>query len=244
MKYIFVMFMAFSVMQLTGCSTVGTAIEKRNLEVQSKMSDTVFLEPTANKDKTVYLDFRSTADKPVNLKRVKENIAFGLKNKGYTIVSDLGDANFVIQGNVLSATETDERNPFGAVEAGFGGAAIGGAIGALAASSSWRGAGVGALVGGAAGVVGNALVKDVYFSMVSDVRIKQRLPEGQTASFKQESLSRSGSSSNSVQLRNGTTEWVSYNTRIVTVANQVNLDYEDAQPELENGLIKTTVGVF
>lgn len=243
MKFLLAVVSLAFLAQLTGCSTVGTAIEKRNLEVESKMSDTVFLEPVSASDKTVYIDFRSTADKPINLERVKQNMAFGLKNKGYTVVQDLSQANFLIQGNILSATETNEHNPFSAIQAGFGGAATGATIGALV-GSSWRGAGVGGLIGGAAGVVGNALVKDIYYSMVADVRIKQRLPEGQTVSFTQEAKAKSGSDSSAVQVRNGVTEWLTYNTRIVSVANQVNLDYEDAQPELENGLVVTTVGIF
>ncbi|MDZ7817809.1 MAG: hypothetical protein U5K55_03925 [Aliarcobacter sp.] len=32
---------------MSGCGAATTAIEKRNLEVQTKMSDSVFLEPVA-----------------------------------------------------------------------------------------------------------------------------------------------------------------------------------------------------
>ena len=39
---------------ISGCGAATTAIEKRNLEVQTKMSDTVFLEPVSPEKQIVY----------------------------------------------------------------------------------------------------------------------------------------------------------------------------------------------
>lgn len=45
-----------SALALSGCSAMGTAIKKRNLEVKTQMSETIWLEPSNNK--TVYLQIK------------------------------------------------------------------------------------------------------------------------------------------------------------------------------------------
>ena len=39
---------------MVSCSTMHTVISKRNLDVQTKMSDTIWLEPAAANQKTVF----------------------------------------------------------------------------------------------------------------------------------------------------------------------------------------------
>ena len=45
-------------LMLSGCSAMSTAIKKRNLDVKTQMSQTVWLEPSSQK--TVYLQVRNT----------------------------------------------------------------------------------------------------------------------------------------------------------------------------------------
>ena len=49
---------------LSGCAAASTAVAKCNLDVQTKMSDTIFLDPVAPDERTVYVDLRNTSDKP------------------------------------------------------------------------------------------------------------------------------------------------------------------------------------
>lgn len=53
-----------SALVLSGCSAMGTAIKKRNLEVKTQMSETIWLEPSNNK--TVYLQIKNTSDKDMS----------------------------------------------------------------------------------------------------------------------------------------------------------------------------------
>jgi hypothetical protein len=39
-------------------------------------------------------------------------------------------------------------------------------------------------------------------------------------------------------------DWKTYHTRIVSTANQANLEFEEALPALENGLIRLLAGMF
>lgn len=47
---------------MSGCGSASTAIEKRNLEVQTKISDSVFLEQVSPDKQIVYLRVRNTTD--------------------------------------------------------------------------------------------------------------------------------------------------------------------------------------
>ena len=53
---------AFSVI-LSGCAAVHTSIAKKDLDVQTKMSDTIFLDPVEPDRRIVYLNVRNTSDK-------------------------------------------------------------------------------------------------------------------------------------------------------------------------------------
>lgn len=233
----------FIFLQITGCASVSTAIDKRNLDVQTKMSDTIFLEPVSSEKKTVYFDLRSTTDKNINLDNMRKKIKQNLQNKGYTIVTNIDQANFLVQENILSVAETTEKDAYSAIQSGFGGA-VTGALAGVAINNTGQSAAYGGLIGAAVGVAADAMVDDVYYNMITDLQIKQRLPDGQKVEYTHNADAKSGSSSNMQQTRKGTSDWITYRTRIVSVANQVNLEFEEAQKELEDKLIMTTSGVF
>ncbi|MXF04336.1 complement resistance protein TraT, partial [Escherichia coli] len=49
---------------LSGCGAMSTAIKKRNLEVKTQMSETIWLEPST--ERTVYLQIKNTSDKDMS----------------------------------------------------------------------------------------------------------------------------------------------------------------------------------
>ncbi|MDM7202565.1 complement resistance protein TraT, partial [Citrobacter freundii] len=53
-----------SVLVLSGCGAMSAAIKKRNLEVKTQMSETIWLEPSSQK--TVYLQIKNTSDKDMS----------------------------------------------------------------------------------------------------------------------------------------------------------------------------------
>ncbi|MGH6883807.1 MAG: complement resistance protein TraT, partial [Hypericibacter sp.] len=56
-----VLLLAFA---LAGCAAGATAMAKRHLDVQTRMTDTVFLDPVAPDARTIYVDIRNTSDRP------------------------------------------------------------------------------------------------------------------------------------------------------------------------------------
>lgn len=106
-----------SALVLSGCSAMGTAIKKRNLEVKTQMSETIWLEPSNNK--TVYLQIKNTSDK--DMSGLQAKIASAVTSKGYQVVSNPDTAGYWIQANVLKADKMDLRESQGWLSRGYEG---------------------------------------------------------------------------------------------------------------------------
>lgn len=227
--------------QFTGCGAAHTAIKKRNLDVQTKMSETIFLEPTEPEKRVIFVDVRNTSDKDIN---VKDEIVHALTVHGYTITTSPQKANFMLQANILQVGKTDLRGAQSALEGGFGGAIAGAAAG-YAMHDSGSNAAAGGLIGAALGVVGDALVDDTFYSMITDVQIRERPLNGEMITQTQAAAIKQGSSTNVNQnIQGGKVDWKTYRTRVVSTANKVNLDFAEAQPALQDALAKSLSGLF
>lgn len=223
---------------LGGCSATQTAIGKRELVVQTKMSDTIFLDPVAASKRTVFIQVRNTSDRPGLM--VEQPIAAAIAAKGYKVVDDPEQAHYLLQANVLQAGIADARESEGSVERGFGAAVVGGAIGNQFGGGDGRAAAT--VGGGLIGLAVDAMVKDVYVSITTDIQISERSKAAVTERL--DSNLKQGSSSVKRQVSTETTDMKRYQTRILSSANQVNLKYEEAEPKLVQGLVQSISGLL
>jgi Enterobacterial TraT complement resistance protein len=237
------------VLLLGGCAATQVAIEKRNLDVQTRMSATIFLDPVPVEEQTVFVQIRNTSDKP-ELDLAPE-VAAAMQAKGYRVVSDPRLAKFYLQANVLAVGKSDPSAIRQVMGGGFGAGVSGGASGIVAASAAGgafgptgRAVATGAAAGGFGEVVIGSLVKDVYYSIVTDVQIKERLPAGRVASQDTALQNRQGTSGGDTLSYSERVEMKTYQTRVVSTANKVNLDFEEAVPALRAGLVRALTGLF
>lgn len=159
-----------STLALSGCGAMSTAIKKRNLEVKTQMSETIWLEPAS--ERTVFLQIKNTSDK--DMSGLQGKIADAVKAKGYQVVTSPDKAYYWIQANVLKADKMDLRESQGWLNRGYEGAAVGAALGAGITGYNSNSAGATLGVGLAAGLVGmaaDAMVEDVNYTMITDVQI-------------------------------------------------------------------------
>jgi len=237
----FVAAVAASCLVLSGCSAMGTAIKKRNLDVKTQMSQTVWLEPSS--EKTVFIQVRNTSDK--DMSNLQTLLAQDLRNKGYTVTSSPDAAYYWIQANVLKAEKMDLRTAQGLLGSGYEGAATGAALGAgiTAYNSTSGGAilGVG-LAAGLAGMAADAMVEDVNFTMVTDLQISERSKA--TVTTDNVAALRQGNSGIKLQTSSEEGNRLKYQTRVVSTANKVNLKFEEAQPVLEAQLAKSVANIM
>ncbi|MBF4374147.1 complement resistance protein TraT [Vibrio anguillarum] len=231
-----------SVMALSGCSAVTTAVKKRNLEVQTQMSETVWLDPVGADKRTVFVQVRNTTDKPID---IMDALSTKLSNKGYRVVQDPDAAHYWVQTNILKLDKMDLREAQGFLSSGYGAGISGAALGALATgafTSHNNTLAAGGLIGATVGLVADAIVEDVNYAMITDVQIVEKTDQ-QVQTTEQANI-KSGSSSSTQTTLTTLDNKKRFQTRILSNANQVNLEFEEAKPALVDGLTTSISGVF
>ena len=204
---------------LIGCAATQVGLEKKDLKVQTKMSQSIFLDLDNQIEKSAYVEFKNTSDKDIDLNAALKE---AVRKQGYTIVDNAKEAAYIYQGNVLYVGEADPAALRTAVTRGYGstvgGAAAGGAIG------YGLGGGRGAVLGGAAGgmfasaaeLVTGSLTKDVTYTIMTDVQLTEKTTKGKKI----------------------------HRTRVASTAEQVNLEWEEAEDQLVKGLAKSLGGLL
>ncbi|MFT5504503.1 MAG: hypothetical protein ACI845_004256 [Gammaproteobacteria bacterium] len=220
----------------SGCAAINTSLEKRNLDVQTKASETVFLEPVKPSKRIIFVSLRNTSDKDLE---IKSEILEKLRTNGYKITDDPDEAQFMLQANILKVGKSNLEEKDSYLEAGFSGASLGNAV------SSQSDSGKGIVLGALVGVVADSFVDDTFYTMVTDLQLRERPRKNEIVTQSQTENSSQGSSTDISQSSDvSTVEWKTYHTRIVSTANQVNLEFEDALPFLQDGLIRSIAGFF
>jgi len=204
---------------LIGCAATQVGLEKKDLKVQTKMSKSIFLDLDNQIEKTAFVEFKNTSDKDIDL---IEAIKKSVRDRGYTIVDNAKQAAYIYQGNILYVGEADPAALRTAVRGGFGstigGGAAGGAIG------YGLGGGRGAVIGGAAGgilasateLISGSLTKDVTYTIMTDFQLTEKTTKGKKI----------------------------HQARVASTAEQVNLEWEEAEGQLVEGLAKSLGGLL
>lgn len=223
---------------LLGCAATQVALEHKNLEVHSKMSDTIFLDIENGFERTIYIDIRNTSDKDIDLRGLIEN---KLKAKGYKIIHNPKKAFYILQANILYVGKANPSALRESLAAGYGGPLAGALIG-YAATGSGRTAAVGGLIGGAAEVIAGSLVKNVTYSIITDIQISEK--SSTVVSQSTSSKLHQGKSTTVTQKTSSKRKWKKYQTRVASTANKVNLKFADALPVLKESMSKAISGIF
>jgi len=239
---------ATGVLSLTGCAAVQTSIAKKDLDVQTKMSDTVFLDPVSPDKKVIFISIRNTSDK--NNFDINTPIQTAISGKGYRITTNPDEAHYILQANVLSVAKSSPTAAEAALNSGYGGALAGAALGAGigAAAGGWEGFGYGGLAGGlvgaAAETIAGAYVKDVTYVVITDIEISEKVKGGVVLREDTKLGRKQGLSGSSSQTSSELVDRKKYRTRIVSTANQANLEYEQAAQPLTAGMVRSISGLF
>lgn len=210
---------------------------KRNLEVKTQMSETVWLEPSS--ERTVFLQIKNTSDK--DMSGLHSKITEAVKAKGYQVVTSPDKAYYWIQANVLKADKMDLRESQSWLSRGYEGAAAGAGITAYNSSSAGATLGVG-LAAGLVGMAADAMVEDINYNMITDVQIAERTKA--TVTTDNIAALRQGTSDAKIQTSTEQGNQHKYQTRVVSNANKVNLKFSEAQPVLEDQLAKSIANIL
>ncbi|WP_115716906.1 complement resistance protein TraT [Gallaecimonas mangrovi] len=226
---------------LSGCTATHTAIAKRDLNVQTQMSDTIFLDPVAPAKRIVFVQIHNTSDQPQI--QLQQQIVRGIQARGYEVTDNPDKANFMLQANLLKVGEADMNELRGDLNNGFGAGLIGGAVGASAFGGG-KGKIATGLIGAAIGIAADAMEKDVYYGMIVDVQVSERTQGDEVITEKNQSTLVQGTSASQQQSSTRQTHWKRFQTRVVSIANQANLQASVALPAMEKGVVASLSGVF
>lgn len=230
---------------LAGCAATTTAISQRDLDVQTRMTNTIFLEPVTADRRTVFVQVRNTSDKP-NFD-IAEAVRQAVEARGYAVVEDPAQAHYLLQANVLQAGQVSRSATEQTFGSGFGGAVLGGAVGAAAGRAVSRDTSViiaGGLLGAAAESVAGAFVQDVTYTITTDLQVSERAREGVVVTESMRQNLSQGDTGSRILSASETSDWKRYQTRVQSTARQANLEFEEAAPELVAGLTRSIAGIF
>ena len=170
--------LAFSAIALlVGCAATQTAMEHHSLDVSTRQSETIFLDPVADSQKTIFIAVKNTSDQELN---IAPKLKTALSSHGYKVVNSPSAAHYLLQANILTVGKMSVAASQTALGGGYGSALAGGVVGAAAGSLTNRGSAMvaGGLIGGVVGLAADSLVKDVNYTMVTDVQISERAGRG------------------------------------------------------------------
>ena len=232
-----ILFSLLLIFAFVSCSTMHTVISKRNLDVQTKMSDTIWLEPAAANERTIFVQVKNTSGKNLNIEQKLINV---LTAKGYRIVNDPAEAKYWLQANILKVDKVNLDSDNGFSDAVLG-AGIGGVLGAQRSGGAYTAIGWG-LAGAAIGTLADALVNDTAYAMVTDILITEKT--GRNVQTATRNSVKQGNSGSMISTSSGSSNMEKYSTRVLSTANQVNLNFNSAIPILEDELGKVVGGIF
>jgi len=239
---------------LSACFAARTVITKGRLEVKTKMSETIFLDPLADGKKIIYVKVRNTTG--IDAFSVENQIKDLIIKNGYRVTPDPANATFILQANVLQAGKNEsEANLLQNLGDAAVPAVIGGVIGSNAGGKT--GAVLGAAVGAAAGFVGSSLIEDATYSITTDIEIRQKASSVAKAAKAKDDAeedededgdkkTKKSKKKAKKDKRNNIDEdgRKKYSTRLIVYANKANLKYAEAEPELIRYLANSVAGMF
>ncbi|MCH8537805.1 MAG: complement resistance protein TraT [Alkalimonas sp.] len=270
----------FIVVQLSGCTAIHRSIAKGELDVQTRMSQTIYLDPVEPEQRTVFLDIRQTAAE--FQQPIAQSVAELLQQRGYQLIDSPALAQYWLQVNVrtvlkkspekvLSQPEYDMSehdiallmNPALAAlpaplpeeatakqqrrnRSSSSNVYVGYSSGRDVSTKELRNTLIALAVIAGAEYAGRQMVQDVYYTMVTDIQVAEKTPHEQDQPVLEQSahLLLQGDSGSTEQLWQRTLDRRKYQARIVSFANQANLEWEDAEPALKLGLMRSLAGIF
>lgn len=231
-------------LQLVGCATIPEAIEYSNLYTNYKMSDTIFLDPIKKtKYRNIYIDVRNTSQfQEVDTNTLKNALAEKLLTKGYKIIDEPAQADYILQVNVLyfdyyRKTATKESAGVGAF-AGAGAGALAGGRDIDALIFAALGAGTG-YIGGA--LVGSA-IKIETFAGVVDIQIMEKADNPVVGKIITQA--KQGTSTTLQTEQTYQSQYQTYRTKLAVTATQTNLKRDVASQEVTEKLSQQIAGIF
>jgi hypothetical protein len=221
---------AVTALFLSSCAALHTTIAKKDLDVQTKVSTSIFVEPVPPEQRKIYLEVRSAVQEfDRNAFRIELSDQITNSGNGYTLVDSPKNAQYSMSVFVRNLEKASPSSAANYLKSGFQGVAGGAAL-SYATGGSYRNAAAVGIIGGLVSTAANAFVKDVTFLLVADIQIKEKAAKGVIVRKDTKTNTKTSDDGSSTQTSSVVSNRKEYRTRVVTTANKANLKLEEAQP--------------
>jgi len=226
---------------MASCASNKLATEKKELRVDTRLSQSIFLDPVDPGQQIIYVKVNnSTGNKDLRLQRaiMGEMVALG-----YEITNTPSQANFMLQANIRNYTST-VKAPDGAGET-IVGAVLGGVLGSAIGGGKGQdiSTALGAVAGGAAGQKFSGRNLDIQYTAEVDVVIAERSNNGSVNYRHKQNIQKGEGTRVSADFTNQSV-WKRHNLRLVSKATKINLTEEEATQAIVNDIIGSLSGLF
>lgn len=229
----------WSLVVLSGCSAMHTAAAKKELSVETRLAKPIFLDPVAPERRTVYVEIKNVTG--LALDDLKGRVYADLESRGFRVVSNPERATFVMQVVIRHAGAIDLRRRYGDNNGASEGALAAWLISSATGGDHEDRAGA-VFLGALFGTLFDASVKDIQYTVITDVRVLQKLPHKISVEVKERL--RQGENTRERSRYRVERDRRAFVTRLVTRANKVNLKWEEALPAIEDSLAEALAGIF
>lgn len=208
-----------SMLCLSACASHPGVGHRKSLDVHTKMSTVIFLDPVPASQQSVFLQIKNTSDYTVS--DLEASIRKALEKKGYQIVEKPEQAHYLLQAQIVQMGVWDRQQAEQARMQGFG-TALGDATSALSLDAC----------------------KEKVYSLLSDLQISERV--GKTVEVKQKTPPKRAQRTPVAQavVETETVHWKRYQSRVLSTADPISLKTDKAVRALVAGLIRTLTGIF
>lgn len=206
----------FGIVVLSGCSSINSLIKKNDLDIHTKMSETIWLDPGAGT--SVYLQIKNTSDKNMDL--LSSKISNALRSRGYSISVDANEAHYWLQLNVLRVEKIDspesKKIPTSNYKVNIIRALLGSKLSKLNSNSN-------------------------NYTIVIDVQIAEKTT-ATVLTDRMVTLQQGTGTETQKSTKTGNKN--KYQTHVTSSIYATNLTFEEAEPILEDQITKTVANIF
>lgn len=222
---------------VAGCVSTQTPTNRDSLYVSSVVSGNVKLEPVAPEKRIAYVGVRDISGENFD---VKKEVIAGLQAKGMQITEDPSKANFMLMATVLKVGKTTKD---------YAQSALFERLDKAEESFEKEGKEYQAQAVefvedtfDTLAILGNVVMPNIYYSVVVDVELRERLQQKNTTVMP-EWLSSSKVVKN-IPKQDENSNWMTHNTRVVTTANKADLRLKEALPEMRKDLSNMLMNIL
>ncbi|MDQ1237813.1 MAG: complement resistance protein (plasmid) [Wigglesworthia glossinidia] len=227
-----IMMSVIVLLTVTNCETINTVIKRKNLEMHTYMSKTIYLEPSNNN--TVYVQIKNTSDKKLN--KLQNKIFSSLQRKGYKITFFPENAHYWIQANILRIEKTNTQTRNALLHDCFEKDLDTINFNKSCKIDDFR-------YFNSIDEISSTFIEDTNFVIVTDIQISEKVKRSGVKVFSQSTILQ-GSNGKRIETSNEINDRRHYQTRILAYASQINLDFYQIKEKFEDQIANSISEIF